>query len=109
MSPLATIRRFMWLAAVALGFVFVAAGVYMVSEGLSAKDQVHDTLVAERITTAEDASIPKAAVDDASTAQAQSDVIKTHVMETTEGKTYSELDREDPLRATHLTAVSLRT
>jgi hypothetical protein len=99
----------MWLVAVALGFVFIAAGAYMVSEGRSAKDQVHDTLVAERITTSEDASIPSAPVDDAATAQAQSDVIKTHVMESTEGKTYSEMDREDPLRATYLNSVSLRT
>ena len=109
MAALATVRRFLWLGAVALGFAFIIAGAYMVSQGLSAKDQVHDTLVAERITTSEDASIPKAPVDDAATAQAQSDVIKTHVMETTEGKTYSEMDREDPLRATYLNSVSLRT
>src|SRR3972149_921838 len=109
MTPLAIIRRFMWLGAVVLGFVFIAAGAYMVSEGLSAKDQVHDTLVAERIVTAEDASIPNAAVNDAATAESQANVIKTHVMETTEGKTYSELDREDPLRATYLNSVSLRT
>ena len=109
MAALATVRRFLWLGAVALGFAFIIAGAYMVSQGLSAKDQVHDTLVAERITTSEDASIPKAPVDDAATAQAQSDVIKTHVMETTEGKTYSEMDREDPARATYLNSVSLRT
>ena len=109
MAPLATIRRFMWLAAIVLGFAFIAAGAFMVSQGLSAKDQVHDTLVAERITTSEDASIPSAAVDDAATADAQAKVIKTHVMETTEGKTYSEMDREDPLRATYLNSVSLRT
>ena len=109
MAALATIRRFLWLGAVALGFAFIIAGAYMDSQGLSAKDQVHDTLVAERITTTEDASIPNAPVNDAATAQAQSDVIKTHVMETTEGKTYSEMDREDPLRATYLNSVSLRT
>jgi len=109
MAALATVRRFLWLGAVALGFAFIIAGAYMVSQGLSAKDQVHDTLVAERITTSEDASIPQAAVNDAATAQAQSDVIKTHVMEITEGKTYSEMDREDPLRATYLNSVSLRT
>src|SRR3989304_6920276 len=71
MAPLAIIRRFMWLAAVTLGLVFIGAGAYMVSEGLSAKDQVHDTLVAERITTAEDASIPNAAVEDAATGEGQ--------------------------------------
>ena len=109
MTPLAMIRRFMWLGAVVLGFVFIAAGVYMVSEGLSAKDQVHDTLVAERITTAEDASIPNAAVNDAATAEAQANVIKAHTLESTEGKTYAEMDREDPQRALYLNSVSLRT
>ena len=109
MAPLATVRRFMWLGAVVLGFVFIAAGAYMVSEGLSAKDQVHDTLVAERIVTAEDASIPNAAVDDAATAESQANVIKAHTLESTEGRTYAEMDREDPLRATYLNSVSLRT
>src|SRR3989304_2070117 len=109
MAPLATVRRFMWLGAVVLGFVFIAAGAYMVSEGLSAKDQVQDTLVAERIVTAEDASIPNAAVNDAATAESQANVIKTHTLESTEGRTYSEMDREDPLRATYLNSVSLRT
>ena len=109
MAPLATIRRFMWLGAVVLGFVFIAAGAYMVTQGLSAKDQVHDTLVAERITTSKDAAIPNVAVNDAATAEAQSNVIKKHIMETTGGKTYSEMDREDPLRATYLDSVSLRT
>ena len=109
MAPLATVRRFMWLGAVVLGFVFIAAGAYMVSEGLSAKDQVHDTLVAERITTAEDASIPNAAVDDAATAESQANVIKAHTLESTEGKTYAEMDREDPQRALYLNSVSLRT
>ena len=109
MTPLAIIRRFMWLGAVVLGFVFIGAGAYMVSEGLSAKDQVHDTLVAERITTAEDASIPNAAVDDAATAESQANVIKAHTLESTEGKTYAEMDREDPQRALYLNSVSLRT
>ena len=92
-----------------LGFVFIGAGAYMVSEGLSAKDQVHDTLVAERIVTTEDASIPKAAVDDAATAESQANVIKKHTLESTEGKTYAEMDREDPQRALYLNSVSLRT
>src|SRR3970040_691933 len=109
MTPLAIIRRFMWLGAVVLGFVFIAAGAYMVSEGLSAKDEVHDTLVAERIVTAEDASIPNAAVNDAATAESQANVIKAHTLESTEGKTYAEMDREDPQRALYLNSVSLRT
>src|SRR3990172_12464478 len=93
MAALATVRRFLWLGAVALGFAFIIAGAYMVSQGLSAKDQVHDTLVAERITTSEDASIPKAPVDDAATAQAQSDIIQAHTLEITEGRPYAQLGR----------------
>ena len=109
MTPLAIIRRFMWLGAVVLGFVFIAAGAYMVSEGRSAKDQVYDTLVAERIVTTEDASIPNAAVDDPATAESQANIIRTHTLESTEGKTYAEMDREDPQRALYLNSVSLRT
>jgi len=93
MAALATVRRFLWLGAVALGFAFIIAGAYMVSQGLSAKDQVHDTLVAERITTSEDASIPKAPVDDAATAESQADIIQAHTLEITEGRPYAQLGR----------------
>jgi hypothetical protein len=36
-------------------------------------------------------------------------VIWKHVLEQTGGKTYAELDRDDPLRATYLQSVTLRT
>ena len=51
-----------------LGVAFVAAGGYAMYRGFDANDQVHDELVAQNITTPEDASIPNALVDDKDTA-----------------------------------------
>jgi tetratricopeptide (TPR) repeat protein len=45
----------------------------------------------------------------AAEAKAQSDIIWAHTMKTTGGKTYTELAQTDPLRATYLQSVTLRT
>jgi hypothetical protein len=95
------------LFAAAIGFV--AAGSYTVVRGWDARGEVHDQLVAQRITTPEDASIRNAPVDDAATAKAQADVIQKHALEATGGKTYAQMDREDPARQTAFTASALRT
>ncbi len=102
-------RHYIWLVPVVLGIAFVAGGIYMVSEGNSAKSELRDAIVAENIITPEDASIPNVLVNSAATAKAQADVIEMHYLNITDGKTYSELDREDPLRSTALTAANLRT
>jgi len=102
-------RHWFWLAPLALGVLFIAAGIYMVSEGREAKGDVRDALLRENITTAEDAGIPNALVDDAATAEAQAAVIEKHYLEITGGKTYAELDREDPNRETAFRAAALRT
>jgi len=86
-------RHWIWVAPLALGVIFVAAGIYTYLEGRDAKNTVHDQIVAEQITTASDSSIPGVLVDDADTAQAQADVIQKHTLTTTGGKTYSQLDR----------------
>jgi hypothetical protein len=106
---LTLIRRYMWLLPVAMGIVFIAAGAFMITEGRAAKNEVRTALMDERIITANDASIPGVLVKDATTAQSQSDIIKTHALTTTEGKTYAEMTREDPRRNTYLTSVNLRT
>jgi|GEM_PF-422098 len=109
MALLEAIRRFIWLAAVILGLMFIGAGAYMVSEGLSAKNDVRDTLVAEQVTTAKDASIPNVPVDDSATALSQANIIREHSLTTTGGKTYAQLPRDDPNRAVYLDGVTLRT
>ena len=103
------IKRWAWVGAVAFGFVLVGSGLYMVREARIAHDDVRDSLAAERIITAEDAEIPLEPVNNAGEAKAQADVIQKHVLKTTEGKTYAELPRDDPRRATYLQAVTLRT
>lgn len=92
-----------------LSFVLIGAGAVMLQQGLAAKGQVRDALVAEHITTAGDAEIPDAPVDSAATAKAQADVIQHHTLDRTEGKTYADMDREDPNRDFYLKAVTLRT
>ena len=92
-----------------LGIVFLVAGSYTSYRGFQAKDLVRTELLAQRITTPEDASIPNVQVKDAATAKAMADIIDTHAQKATGGKTYSELDREDPARATAFQASALRT
>ena len=102
-------RTLATFASFGTAIALVVAGPVMVVKGLDAKDQVRAELTAERITTPEDASIPNAPVVDAETALSQADVIKKHALETSKGKTYAELDREDPARQTLFNAATLRT
>ena len=92
-----------------LGLVFVVAGGYTAFRGFDAKDLVRQELVAQKIVTPEDASIPNAVVDDPATAKSMADIIDHHAREATGGKTYSELDRTDPTRTTAFQASALRT
>ena len=103
------IRHWIWVAPLVIGLVFVGAGAYMVIEGRNAKDEVRNAIVAENIITTEDASIPNVQVNSAATARAQADIIEEHYLDITGGLTYSELDRDDPLRETAFTAANLRT
>lgn len=102
-------RHWFWVAPLVLGVVFVGGGLYMVSEGRDANDEVKDAIGRENIITSEDASIPNVQVTNADTAKAQADVIERHYLEITGGRTYAELDRDDPNRDTALQAANLRT
>jgi hypothetical protein len=75
------------------GVIFIGAGVYTVSRGYDARNDVREELLAQNITTTEDASIPNARVRDATTAKAMADIIDVHALESTDGLTYSELGR----------------
>ena len=96
-------------ALVLLGLVFLVAGGYTANRGFEAKQLVRNELIAQRITTPEDASIPNARVDSPATAKSMADIIDQHARKATGGKTYSELDREDPARTTAFQASALRT
>ena len=102
-------RHWFWLAPLIIGIGFIAGGIYMVVEGREAKDEVKQAIERENIVTSEDARIPNVQVTNAETAEAQADVIEQHYLEITGGRSYAELDRDDPNREVALTAASLRT
>lgn len=78
---------------IVFGIVFLGAGGYTFARGVDAKDQVRDELIAQRITTPDDATIPGVRVDSARTAQSMADIIAVHALESTDGRTYSEMGR----------------
>ena len=78
---------------VVVGLGFLAGGVYTTVRGLDAKSDIKATLVAQHITTPEDASIPNARVEDAATANSMAEVIGMHAAEATGGETYAEMGR----------------
>lgn len=88
---------------------FTAGGAYAMFRGFDARDQVRAELASENIVTPEDATIPNAPVLSAETAKSQADIIRFHALEATGGKTYAEMDREDPLRQVAFSASALRS
>jgi hypothetical protein len=88
-----TVKKLFPVMLIVLGVVFLGAGSYTVYRGFDAKAEVKDELIAQDITTPEDASIPNVRVDSVSTARSMADIIDTHAREGAEGLTYSELGR----------------
>ena len=76
-----------------IGAVFVVAGGYTVKRGVDAKNEVKTELVAQRIVTPEDASIPNTPVADVATARSMADIIDHHALTAAKGKTYSEMGK----------------
>jgi hypothetical protein len=88
-----TMRKTFAIVLVIVGVGFLGAGVYTTTRGFDARAEVRDQLLAQRITTPEDAAIPNARVQDAATAHAMANIIGVHAMEATGGKTYAEMGR----------------
>ncbi len=94
-------RSFAWIAAIVLGVLLVLGGGgtwWLVS----------NTLADQQITTSEDACLSGRQVAGPFTAYCQARVINKHSLEATGGKTYAQLDREDPLRDTAMNASFLQ-
>lgn len=94
-------RRAASVAAVLLGILLIAGGA-------ATWVVVANTLADQHITTSDDACLAGRDVVDPFTAYCQAKVIETHTLEATGGKTYAQLDREDPLRQTALTSSFLQ-
>jgi len=80
----------------------------MVVVGATTYAMVSSTLAQERITVSEDACLGGQTVAGPFTAYCEAMIISHHALEATGGKTYAELDREDPLRATAMNGSFLR-
>jgi hypothetical protein len=87
----------------------MVAGAILAVAGVVTWVTVQQNLADERITVSEDS--PRFAndpVDGPLTAFQEAQMIEKHYLEATGGKTYAELDREDPVRETAMTASFLR-
>ena len=92
-----------------LGSLVLAAGVVLSLSGAGTWAFVQSSLAAENITVAEDAAhFGGQLVNGPLTAYYQADIIEHHALEASAGKTYAELDREDPVRATVMNGSFLR-
>jgi hypothetical protein len=105
-----------------LGAAFVIGGLTMAFMGYQARQEVVQALVDENLSVSDPATlltfegarapegveVPEVVIDTAAEARAQALVIRTHTLTRTEGKTYSEMDREDPNRAFYLDSLVLQ-
>ncbi len=92
-----------------VGILVLIAGIIMIIGGGVTWVTVSSQLKAENIVVSEDAEMfAGQTVAGPFTAYAQAEIINKHALEATGGKTYAELDREDPLRQTAMTASFLR-
>jgi len=92
----------------ATSIISMVAGIVLVITGIGTWYTVSTTLGDQNITTPEDACLPDRAVNGPATAFCQADIINTHTLDATGGKTYAELDRDDPLRQTAMTSSFLQ-
>lgn len=96
-----SLRFSSWLAIIA-GVVLVLGGVWGICF-------TYQNIVQEKIVTPADASIPEQPVRGPFTLKAQADIIRHHTLQTTGGKTYAEMSRQDPTRELWVTATTLTT
>ena len=105
-----TLKRHLWVGALALGLLFIELGTLFMVTGLDAKDMIRTALAEENVTTGADAveyGVPAGVlVTDAKTAEAQTEVIKKHSFNRY-GR-YTDMDRDDPNREAYLTGLTLR-
>jgi amino acid permease len=92
-----------------VAIVSIVAGAIMIVVGVAVYFVVQEELSDEKITVSDDAdNFAGEPVDGPFTAYAEAEVIKKHALEAGGGKTYAELDQDDPKRDTVMTASFLR-
>jgi hypothetical protein len=92
-----------------LGILVIVAGVVLALAGVVAYAAVRTNLAQENIVVSDDAPyFAGTPVDGPWTAYMEAEMINQHYQEITEGQTYAELDRDDPLRDVAMNASFLR-
>jgi hypothetical protein len=87
----------------------LVAGIVLGLSGAGTWAMVQTSLADEQITVAEDAArFGGELVDGPLTAYYEADIIEKHALEASAGKTYAEIDREDPVRDTVMNGSFLR-
>ncbi len=86
----------------------IVVGAAMVIAGIATWILVSTTLGSQKITTSDDACLGGKTVRGPFTAYCQAKVIDHHTLEATGGKTYAQLDRDDPARETAMTGSFLQ-
>ena len=95
-------------AARVISIILMVVGVLMIVMGATTYAMVSATLAAENIVVSEDACLGGREVAGPLPAYCEAQIIATHSLEATGGKTYAQLDREDPLRAVAMNGSFLR-
>lgn len=115
-------KRFVVWGVVALGLAFLAGGLGLMGLGWHTRAEVTQDLVNEHLVVPdpqilltypdarapEGVSVPTVTIDTAMEAHYQALVIRTHTLAATGGKTYSEMERDDPNRALYVTSLTLQ-
>ncbi|MEV4283800.1 aromatic ring-opening dioxygenase LigA [Actinoplanes xinjiangensis] len=92
-----------------ISLLLMVAGLVVAAAGATTWFTVQSQLADERITVSEDADwFAGEKIDGPLTAYAEAQVIEKHALESSGGKTYAELDREDPARQTVMNGSFLR-
>lgn len=91
------------------GLAGIAGGILLILGAVTAWAGVSSQLRAENIVIPDDAlAFQGQVVSGPITAYIQADIIQHHALEASGGKTYAELDRDDPVRETMMNASFLR-
>ena len=92
-----------------IGVIVMVMGVIFAVAGVVTYVMVSNELAAENITVSKDAQwFAGKDVSGPFTAYSEAEVISKHALEATDGKTYAELDKDDPARQTAMQASFLR-
>ena len=92
-----------------VGIIGIVGGILLILVGIIAWIAVTTQLTEENITIPDDAvAMQGQQVTGPISAYIQADIINTHALAASDGKTYAELDQDDPVRATVMQASFLR-